>query len=224
MSLAARAGAGDRNAFAALYDRHAARVHAFCERTLDSPHDAADATQQAFLGLLRRLRAPGREPVAEPAAYLYASARNACSRIFAARGRVDVTDAPPEPAPDPGPSAPEVSVLVASQRADVRAANRRLPARQRQALALRELGELSYAEIGDILEVDANAVAQLLWRARLGLRAGVRRAALDAVAPLAPACERAHALVAAGQDGRAPSGDDAAFLDDHLAGCRRCQA
>src|SRR5215208_3018244 len=72
------ATAGDRGAFAAIYDRYADRLHDFCWSVLRDRDEAADATQDAFLvaaerlGQLRdpeRLR-PGctRSPAARPSA------------------------------------------------------------------------------------------------------------------------------------------------------------
>ena len=76
--LVRAATAGDRGAFAAIYDRYADRLHDFCWSVLRDRDEAADATQDAFLvaaerlGQLRdpeRLR-PGctRSPAARPSA------------------------------------------------------------------------------------------------------------------------------------------------------------
>ncbi len=164
---------------AALYDEHADRVFTFCLRTLGSRDDAAEATQQAFLGLLARLRGGGRVDV--PIAYVFASARNACSDVLAARQRLQpVSDVPEDPAAHV--PAPDTQALVAAQQQEVRSANARLPERQRQVLLLRELEELSYRDIAAALGIDENAVAQLLWRARTALRALVREEAAAATA------------------------------------------
>ena len=48
-----------------------------------------------------------------------------------------------------------------------------VPERQRTAWVLRELGELTHAEVGDRLGMNANAVAQLLHRARRALQLAV---------------------------------------------------
>ena len=53
----ARSGgdAGDRGAFAAIYDRYADRLHDFCWSVLRDRDEAADATQDAFLVAAERL-------------------------------------------------------------------------------------------------------------------------------------------------------------------------
>jgi DNA-directed RNA polymerase specialized sigma24 family protein len=53
--LVAAAIAGDRGAFAAIYDRYADRLHDFCWSLLRDRDEAADATQDAFLLAAERL-------------------------------------------------------------------------------------------------------------------------------------------------------------------------
>ena len=53
--LVRAARAGDRGAFAAIYDRYADRLHDFCWSVLRDRDEAADATQDAFLVAAERL-------------------------------------------------------------------------------------------------------------------------------------------------------------------------
>ena len=53
---------------------------------------------------------------------------------------------------------------------EIRAALFELPERQRAVVVLREIGGLSYAEIGDELDLSVAAVQMLLFRARRALR------------------------------------------------------
>ena len=50
-----------------------------------------------------------------------------------------------------------------------------LPAHYRQALILRQLQDLSYAEIGEALGITEEAVTSLIHRARQAFRAAYRR-------------------------------------------------
>ncbi|MFN8017719.1 MAG: sigma-70 family RNA polymerase sigma factor [Acidimicrobiales bacterium] len=77
---------GDRGAFAAIFDRHGPAIHGFCTRVLGDPHTAADATQDAFVVAARRLGTL-RDP-ARLRPWLYAVARNECTRQGRARDRV----------------------------------------------------------------------------------------------------------------------------------------
>ena len=91
-------------------------------------------------------------------------------------------------------------------------------------LALRELEELSYDEIAAIMEMNRNSVAQLISRARISLRDELKGTAL-AVARRVLARLRARA--AADRDRAGPPARrrvrDAAWLDEHMAGCDTCR-
>lgn len=65
---------------------------------------------------------------------------------------------------------PEVQVLLHEQRATIRRAIGMLPERQRTILLLRDLQELSYAEIALVLDISLAAVKVNLHRARLRFR------------------------------------------------------
>ncbi len=220
--LLAAAGAGDGHAFAAFYDRHARAVLGYCVRILDDEEDAADAVQEAFLSILAEAHARPRA-VARPDAYLFRTARNSALRIVAARRRAHPVDEVPEPAPSGALPEGEANVLTADLQDAVRAANRELPVRQREVLALREVEELTYEEIGERMELSPNAAAQLAWRARGRFRSLVRRGALGGITVRTRDCERALTLLELADDGPLPV-DDAEWLDDHLDECDRCRA
>lgn len=65
---------------------------------------------------------------------------------------------------------PELQVLLHEQRATIRRAIGMLPERQRTILLLRELQELSYAEVALVLDMSLAAVKVNLHRARLRFR------------------------------------------------------
>jgi RNA polymerase sigma-70 factor (ECF subfamily) len=204
--LARAAAAGDSAAFVVLYERYEQRAFNLAFRIVGSEADAAEAVQEAFLSAMRTL--PGlidREPAF--ASYLFAATRNACHEMMGRRHATQhsETTVPPE------------------SEEEIREANMRLPDRQREALALRELEELSYDEIAAIMEVNRNTVAQLISRARINLSDELHGAAVASVAPSAE-CERALPLIAMRDDEQLDGASrDAAWLDAHLADCDRCR-
>ncbi|HVY78053.1 MAG TPA: sigma-70 family RNA polymerase sigma factor [Solirubrobacterales bacterium] len=229
--LARAAAAGDGEAFATLYERYERRAYNLALRITGSEDDAADALQDAFVGVLRRLPAQRGELVF--GSYLFTATRNACYDLIEKRRRAEPSDSIADSAtpvgpgggrPDPGDpdEDPERRQLLASQREEIRAANDRLPPRQREVLALRELEGLSYDEIASIMAMNRNSVAQLISRARINLRAELGGVALEAIA-VGEGCERALPLLARRDDGELGAGEEAAWLDAHLSGCGACR-
>src|SRR3954452_7154894 len=86
VELARRAAAGERGAFATLYDRHERRAYNLCYRITGSPDDAADATQETFLRVLERLPGLAGRDV-EFGSYVLSAARNASYDAIARRRR-----------------------------------------------------------------------------------------------------------------------------------------
>jgi RNA polymerase sigma factor (sigma-70 family) len=222
--LAALAIDGHGEAFAELYDRHEQRVCGFCLRMLGSPHDAADATQETFVRLLRRLPGlAGRE--LNFIAYLLTTARHACYDMIESGRRVQPVAEALEPAgSEPGSleEDPERAALLAATREQVEVANAALPARQREVLALREVECLSYDQIAEIMDLNTNAVAQLISRARIKLRDAVRGTALASIKAASLDCDRAMPLIALRQDGGRNAELD--WLRSHLVACATCRA
>jgi RNA polymerase sigma-70 factor, ECF subfamily len=159
-ALAARAAAGDDAAFADLYRRHHLRVYRYCRRLLRCPEDAADATQQTFLNMHRRL-AKGDPPNASVGGYLLRVAQHAS---FEVRERRQAQQALAE-RHGAAATEPDHAPAVVTAHA-VRDAASSMPERHLAVLVMREVEDLTYVEIADRLEMNENAVAQLLHRAR----------------------------------------------------------
>jgi RNA polymerase sigma-70 factor, ECF subfamily len=233
--LAQQAAAGGGDAFAALYGRYEQRAYNLCYRILGSEDDAADATQEAFVNVFKRLpKLQGRELAF--GSYVFTSARNACYDLIDRRRRAEPSDQIPESTIpvgggvggggvgfDPGDPEddPERRLLLAAGQEEIRAANATLPERQREVLALRELEELSYDEIAEIMDMNRNSVAQLISRAHISMRDALRGTALASIATSSAGCERAVALLAARQDRQESADGD--WLADHLLECETCR-
>ena len=235
--LARAAAAGDGAAFATLYERYERRAFNLAYRLTASEDDAADAVQDAFLNVMRRLPKLGDRDLVF-GSYLFTATRNASYDLMQKRKRAEPSDAIPETAApigaaagggfglDPGDPAedPDRKLLLESQQDEIRAANERLPERQREALALRELEELSYDEIAEIMDMNRNSVAQLISRARISLRDELRGGALASIAVSSPECERALPLIAIQDDGQLDADSEAReWLAVHIAACDTCR-
>ncbi len=122
--------------------------------------------------------------------------------------------------PAPADGATPAGELAAAVAAELSAAAARLPPRQREALALRELLRLSHQQLSSVLGIEPTAAAPLLARSRLRLRAELRGAAL----PRSDCPERDRMLRVATlrQDGEPVSIADEDWLIDHLGHCSDC--
>ena len=203
--LARAAGDGDVAAFEALYQRHHLGLLSFSRHMLGRVHDAEDVVQHTFAAADAAFRA--RRVPASVRAWLYAVARNRCISILRARSD-------DQPLPDPGvPSAVNLAEDV-EQREDLRvllADLRTLPDDQRAALLLAELGELSHAEVAQVLGVRARKVKALVYQARQALMAAAGARAIP--------CRsiREELAVASGSARRRR------HLRDHVARCDGCR-
>ncbi|MFN8027527.1 MAG: sigma-70 family RNA polymerase sigma factor [Acidimicrobiia bacterium] len=162
--LAARAAAGNREALEVLLDRHTDRVHAICRRVVLDPEDALDATQEALIALARGIgRFDGRSGFTT---WLHRVATNAALDELRRRKRRVPTTPSRDDLTDPGASTVEQRVAA---RLDVDAALARVPDDFRVAVVLRDLCDLDYPEIADVLGVPVGTVKSRIARGRRAL-------------------------------------------------------
>lgn len=178
--LFARAGSGDRAAFAELVGRYLGRAEAIAGRITGNASDAEEIVQEAFLRTW--LKAPeweareARPGRARFSTWFYRVLVNLCIdrrrrlRPVPLEAAADVAD------PDPG----AFERLVRDESAArVAAAIAGLPERQRAALALSYFEEMSNAEAALVLAVSVGALESLLVRARRNLRDALAGLARD---------------------------------------------
>jgi RNA polymerase sigma factor (sigma-70 family) len=152
------------NYIAELFAEHGRMVLGLSRLLLRDPVEAEDAAQQVFVSAHRAVLR-GSLP-RDPSAWIAAIARNECRARVRARMREPLA-LPELPADLPDP------LVAAIRSADLEAvwsALGTLPRRQRNALVLREVGGLSYHELGRALGVSHSAVESLLFRARQQVR------------------------------------------------------
>jgi RNA polymerase sigma-70 factor (ECF subfamily) len=163
--LVAAAQAGDRAALDALLRRHLDLIHAVCSRLAGNPADAADATQEALLAIVRGL--PRFDQRAAPHTWMYRVATNACLDELRRRGRrprLGLDDAMAE-RPDP---APPLDRSV-TDRLTLDDALARLPEEFRVAVVLRDVQGMDYAQIAEVLQIPIGTVRSRIARGRQAL-------------------------------------------------------
>ncbi len=170
-ALVVRARNGDRESLETLLRSNYDRVFAVCRRLTGSDADAADATQEAMIAVVRGLpRFDGRSRFAT---WTYRIAVNASIDELRRRSRrpsldLDELSEPPLRVLGTGSSGFPTPEGVAD-RADVDAALMRLPVEFRAPVVLRDLCGLDYAEIAEVLEVPAGTVRSRIARGRSSL-------------------------------------------------------
>lgn len=152
---------GNDAAFEVIYDRHHRGILGFCRHMLRSPEEAEDAVQQTFISAYGDLAASDKPIRLKP--WLYTIARNRCLSILRARREQ------PTELPEIATAGLSDAVLERDDLRRLLADVQQLPEDQRAALVLSELGDLSHAEIGEIVGCDAVKVKALVFQARSSL-------------------------------------------------------
>jgi RNA polymerase sigma-70 factor (ECF subfamily) len=168
---------GDERAFDALFERWAGRVLRFVERMVREPGVAEDLVQETFLRLWRARERY--QPEARFSTWLFTiagnAARNELRRPFRGAAHDSLDEEGERVKLELAADDPPSDELVDARRAGLSmdAALAALPERQREALWLRAVEGLSYAEVAQALETSEQSVKALIHRARVALaRAG----------------------------------------------------
>ena len=165
---------GDTAAFESLLRRYEKRVLALTGRMCRNPEDAQEAAQEAFLAAWQGL--PSFRGDASFSTWLYRLASNACVDLLRREGRHSGAAGPSLndeeislDVPDTSPS-PQESAERKELREQIEAGLQSLSPEHRQVLILREIHQLRYDEIADVLSLDVGTVKSRISRARRQLR------------------------------------------------------
>ncbi|MDE3071003.1 MAG: RNA polymerase sigma factor, partial [Acidobacteriota bacterium] len=200
---------GNHGAFEALVQRYHARLLSFCRHMLGSREDAEDVLQDVFVAAFNAILADERKINVRP--WLYRIARNR-SLNHLRRATATGVDSMDEYVADHGRSVPER--LMQRERFNALIADiGRLAETQRTALLLREIDDLSYEQIAEVMDTTVPAVKSLLVRARVALAEASEARALT--------CEQARQELAEVAEGLAKT---SAPVRRHVRDCDRCRA
>jgi RNA polymerase sigma-70 factor, ECF subfamily len=166
-SLVAAARAGDRAALERLLSLHYDRIYAVCRRLAGNDADAQDATQEALLAVVKGLpRFDGR---AAFSTWCYRVATNACLDELRRRSRRSGTELPADDSGAMVADGPGLDDTV-SDRLAIDDALARLGEEFRAPIVLRDVCQLDYAEIAEILDIPPGTVRSRIARGRAALR------------------------------------------------------
>jgi len=148
---------------------HLDDVYTLARYLLRNTADAEDAVQDCYLRALKHFDT-FRGGAIKP--WLFAILRNVCRQTYARRADARDADASEDAVPLWGepPETPEASTLRRHDAETVRAMVGALPETFREAIVLREVHELSYREIADVVGAPVGTVMSRLARARAMLR------------------------------------------------------
>lgn len=165
----ARAQRGDVVAFSQLVTRHQDRIYRFLVRLTRSPDDARELTQETFLNAYQALARW--RPEARFTTWLFHIARNQSYDWLRRHKRVDFVawgDEQDLGLADPAPT-PDATLETVQRLRGLERALARLPTDHREILLLREIEEMSYEEIAEVLGIGLGTVKSRIARARAGL-------------------------------------------------------
>ena len=172
-----RARTGDAAAFEVLVRRHERWVFSLVLRMVGNRHEAEDIAQDIFLKTYRGL--PNFRGTARFSTWLHTIATNQTLSHLAARAtsrRREVADSDPDlppvldRLPDQAPG-PDRDLERRDLRALLDAALARLSPEHRIVVVLRDIQDLSYEEISEVLQLEIGTVRSRLHRARAALKA-----------------------------------------------------
>lgn len=183
--LVSAAQAGDLEAFEKLVRRHQTKIFNLALRMTGRYEDAGDVTQEVFISAFRHLRTfRGKSKFSTWLTSIAVNlSRNRLAQINrrAAQETVSLDDplqtedgAVPREVVSNEPSAQERLESKNAQQA-VQDCINRLPTKFREVLVLRDLQELAYDEISDLLKLQEGTVKSRLFRARVAVKLCLKR-------------------------------------------------
>lgn len=175
LDIVRRVATGDRAAFRALVERYQGPLYSFVIRMVHRPPVAEELVQEAFVRAFRA--APRYKPTAPVSTWMFhIAARLAMNEAARAYHHHEVVREAPDVVAEARDPHEELERRELSRA--IEGALAQLSPEQRAAVVLARYEDLSYRQIGEVLEISEGAVDGLLQRARQTL-ARILRPALS---------------------------------------------
>jgi RNA polymerase sigma-70 factor (ECF subfamily) len=169
---------GSVQGFRGLYEKYSSRIFVFARRFLGDDQHAEDVTQEVFLQVFRKLA--GFRGDSKFSTWLFRVTVNSCKnkrrtlererrldpRVFVQRTRDLFGSQPPRMLSGAPEAPPERELGSRELRDDIERALSSLTEEQRTMVLLKSVRELSYKEIGEVLDQSEAQVRGKLYRAR----------------------------------------------------------
>lgn len=169
--LVLRCQTGDEDAYRELVARFSPRLRYFLRKLVGQTDRADDLAQEVWLDVLRQL--PRLRDVAAFKAWLYRIAHGKVLLDWRRNSRMPATTPGVEQLAEP--SQPDDSVFSAEDAQQIHLALDQLEPAHREVLVLRFLEELSYEEIGQIVDCPLGTVRSRIHYAKTALQRLLRR-------------------------------------------------
>lgn len=172
--LAGAAALGDRSAFEVVIHRYGPRLFRYARRMLANDHDVADVVQETFIAAWRQLGSFRGDSSLKT--WLFAICARKVVDTYRLKQAQPIDDQLLEALPatevttDPFTAASTTEFLAALE-----VALAELPPRQRAAWVLREIEEMTFPQVGDILSLSPDTARGHHFRANRTLRERLKR-------------------------------------------------
>jgi RNA polymerase sigma-70 factor (ECF subfamily) len=171
MELVRKARRGDASAFHLIVDRYAPRLFGLAYSMLGDATDAEDAVQETLAGAYRGLAGfEARSSLWTWLARILVRQASRQRRIRRGGGAISIETAGTDGGQGDAVSRMPSASLGVDVRIDLAAALETLSDDHRQVIVLRELEQMSYEEIAEVLDVPRGTVESRLHRARAELK------------------------------------------------------
>ena len=164
----AQAKKGDADAFAFLVETYETSVYRLALRMCGNAHDAEEVAQEAFVAAWKGM--PAFRGESKFSSWLYQLTTNAAIDFLRREKRHRATTPIEDEVDLAAPGTPQQAAEAAEVRQTLQQALDTLTPEHREIFLLRQMRQLSYEEIGQLLGLEAGTVKSRLSRAKKQLR------------------------------------------------------